>query len=67
MNNNSKPIASKKQCLSCGDIFGLRLVEGLYKFYYFCPKHDPAFQRLVTTENNVTITMRQISGFEEVA
>jgi len=47
MQSADKPLASRKKCLQCGSIFGLRLVEGLHKFYYFCPKHDPAFQRQI--------------------
>ena len=67
MQNADKPVAHRKNCLQCDSIFGLRLVEGLHKFYYFCPKHDPAFSKIVSNENRVNVTMREISGFEEVA
>ena len=56
MQNAEKPVARRKNCLQCDSIFGLRLVEGNYKFYYFCPNHNPAFQRQInvreTTLNN---------------
>ena len=67
MQRAEKPLASRKNCLQCGSIFGLRLVEGLLKFYYFCPNHDPAFSKIISNENRVNVTMREISGFEEVA
>lgn len=46
LKESEKPVASRKNCLQCGDIFGLRLVEGKHKFYYFCPNHDPAFKNI---------------------
>jgi len=52
-----KPLASRKNCLQCNSVFGLRLVEGLHKFYYFCPKHDPAFSKIVSNESKVNVTI----------
>ena len=65
MTKSLKPIAKNKRCLQCGDIFGLRLVEGKHMHYYFCPKHDPAF--IVTQHNNVKYSLRAAFGFEEIA
>lgn len=47
MQTADKPLANRKNCLQCNSVFGLRLVEGLHKFYYFCPNHNPAFQRQI--------------------
>ena len=61
MQNADKPIASRKNCLQCGGVFGLRLVEGLHKFYYFCPNHDPAFMKQINVRD-ATITQQLRSG-----